>query len=249
MAQSSMTSTRRFAMVSSMSLSQRSPIDDGIGKPADVEQRGDAAHRFRVAETYESARPQALVKVFCGQPPGRVVEIHQDVATENDVEISVVSGLPNIDNIRFGELNGAAELGQDAIAPVIEPGEVSRDQILREGHEGTLAIGSRLGGSKHGRIDIRADDLDFVSIDLVPVLQKPDGDRIWLFPGRAWDRPDSERLSRLLRRGNHLEKRRGQAAKLVVLPVEIGLVDGEAVDQMLDLVIGIRPQRREVDLE
>src|SRR5712671_757371 len=160
MAESSMTSTRPFAMVSSMRLSQRPPVDDGIGKPADIEQRGDAAHRFRVAETYESARPQAFVKVFGGQAPGRVVEIHQDVATENNVEISVGSGLRNIDDIRFGELNGAAELGQDAIVPVIEPGEVSREQILREAHERTPAIGSGFSGPKHGRIDVRADDLD-----------------------------------------------------------------------------------------
>src|ERR1700704_4636751 len=130
MAESSMTSTRPFAMASSMRLSQRPPVDDGIGKPADVEQRGDAAHRFRVAGPYESARAQALVKVFCGQPPGRVVEIHQDVATENDVEISVVSGLRNIDDIRPGELNGAAELGQDAIAAVVELREISRNQII-----------------------------------------------------------------------------------------------------------------------
>src|SRR4051812_3419972 len=130
MAESSTTSTRAFATVSSMRLSQRPPVDNGIGKPADVEQRGDAAHRFRVAETYESARPQALVKVFCGQPPGHVVEIHQDVATENNVEISMGSGLRSIDDIRLGELNRAAELRQNAIEPVIKLGEVSRDQIF-----------------------------------------------------------------------------------------------------------------------
>src|ERR1700704_237735 len=249
MAESSMTSTRPFAMVSSMRLSQRPPVDDGIRKPADVEQRGDAAHRFRVAQTYESARPQALVEVFRGQPPGGVVEIHQDVAAKNDVEISVGTGLPGIDDIRLGELKGAAELGQDTIAAIVKLGEVTRNQILRKAHEGTLAVGSGFRGPKHGRIDIRPDDLDLVSINLVPVLQEPDGDRIRFLAGRAWHRPDADRLSRLLLRGNHLQERRGQAAKLVILAIEISLVDGEAVDQMLDLVVGIRPQRREVDLK
>ena len=41
----------------------------------------------------------------------------------------------------------------------------------------------------------------------------------------------------------------GHAAKLVVLAIEISLVDGERIDQMLDFVIGVGAQQRKICLE
>ena len=39
------------------------------------------------------------------------------------------------------------------------------------------------------------------------------------------------------------------AAKLMVLPVEVGLVYREGIDQMFDLMLEIRAQHREISLK
>ena len=41
----------------------------------------------------------------------------------------------------------------------------------------------------------------------------------------------------------------GHAAELMILAVEVGLIHGESVDQMLDLVVGVGAQGREIRLE
>ena len=45
------------------------------------------------------------------------------------------------------------------------------------------------------------------------------------------------------------EKIGGHAAKLMVLPIEVGLVHREGIDQMFDLMLEIRAQHREISLK
>ena len=52
-----------------------------------------------------------------------------------------------------------------------------------------------------------------------------------------------------LRAGDGAEQAGGHAAKLVVLAIEIGLVHGERIDQMLDLMVGIGTQQGKIRLE
>ena len=39
------------------------------------------------------------------------------------------------------------------------------------------------------------------------------------------------------------------ATKLMILPIEVGLVDREGVDQMLDFMLDVRPQHGKIGLE
>ena len=52
-----------------------------------------------------------------------------------------------------------------------------------------------------------------------------------------------------LRVGDGAEQAGGHATKLVILAIEICLVDGERIDQMLDFVIGVGAQQRKIRLE
>jgi hypothetical protein len=90
-----------------------------------------------------------------------------------------------------------------------------------------------MAGGRHALcVDIGADDLDVLDVDLGPVLQQPDGDRIGLFSGGAGNRPYPERLARPLGQDTLGQQVGGQAAQLVFLAIEIGLVDREGVDEL-----------------
>ena len=74
-------------------------IDDRVGKPGYTKQRRDPAHAFRMAQTNVATRPQAVIEIFRRQPPRSIVEIYQDVAAEDEIEIAVLRHILGIDQI------------------------------------------------------------------------------------------------------------------------------------------------------
>ena len=64
-------------------------IDDRILEAAKVEPLRDPGHRLGMAETDVASRMQGVVEIVDGQEAGGIVEIDQDVAAEDDVELSL----------------------------------------------------------------------------------------------------------------------------------------------------------------
>ena len=56
-------------------------------------------------------------------------------------------------------------------------------------------------------------------------------------------------FARLLAADDAAEQVRCHAAELMLLAIEVGLIDREGIDEVLDLVVGIRPQQGEIGLE
>src|SRR6185437_16992746 len=77
----------------SLSRDPGSLVDDGVGKAPHLEQRRDATHGFGVAQADEAAGEQVLVEVFRRDPSRRIVEVNEDIAAKDDVELAVRSGL------------------------------------------------------------------------------------------------------------------------------------------------------------
>ena len=135
---------------------------------------------------------------------------------------------------------------QDSPALRASGHEIFVDQLGRQPHQRALAENARARRFQHIGVDIGADDLDVMRVHLRPVLQQPDGDGIGLLAGRAGHRPDAESL-RLAAWPHPLGQQIGrQAGELVIFAVEIGLVDGEGVDESLDLAVQIAAQAGEI---
>src|SRR4029079_9320835 len=62
-------------------------------------------------------------------------------------------------------------------------------------------------------------------------------------------RPDANGFAHGLSLHDIVQKIGRHAAKLMLLPIEIGLVYGEGIYEILDLVIGVRPEQGKVGLE
>src|SRR4051812_12708619 len=127
--------------------------------------------------------------------------------------------------------------------------EIAANHIPRQPHEGTYAVDAFGGGLERARVDVRADDLNIVAVDELPVLHQPNRNRIGFLPGRAGYRPDADRFPRSLPADNIAEEIRGHAAQLMLLTIEVGLVHREGIDKLFDLVVGVRPQDGEIRLE
>src|ERR1700735_4555599 len=131
-----------------------------------------------MSKTYVAAGPKAVIEIFRRLAPGRVIEIYQDVAAKDQVEIA-----------------GSRHVLCDVL-------EIAGDDVARQPHQRTVAIDTLGGGLECPGIDIRPEDLDIVVVDLRPVLHQPKCDRIRFFAGRARDRPDADRTPRRLESGD-----------------------------------------------
>src|ERR1700685_3635480 len=74
---------------SAMRRLRRPAINDGVHEPAHFEQRGDATHRFRMAEANISSRRQALIEILGRHAARGIVEIAEQVSAENAIEAPV----------------------------------------------------------------------------------------------------------------------------------------------------------------
>src|SRR6185437_14992336 len=81
------------------------------------------------------------------------------------------------------------------------------------------------------------------------VLEEPDGDRIGLLAGRARCRPDAYAVTGWFGAQSLGEQVIRQAPQLIVFAVEVGLVDGEGIDELLDLVARIGAQAVKITRE
>ena len=59
-----------------------------------------------MTETNVAARPQAVIEIFRGEPARSVVEIYQDVAAEDEIEIAILRHILGIDQIGTREFDG-----------------------------------------------------------------------------------------------------------------------------------------------
>src|ERR1700733_3185696 len=202
-----------------------------------------------MSKTYVAAGPKAVIEIFRRLAPGRVIEIYQDVAAKDQVEIAVSRPVLCVDQIDAGEFDRAPQSLVDLMIAVGDGLEIAGDDVARKPHQRTVSIDALGGGLERPGIDIRSEDFDVVVVDLRPVLHQPKCDRIRLFAGRARYRPDADRAPRRLESGDGTEHTGGHAAKLVVLTIEIGLVDRERIDQMFDFVIRVGAQQRKIRLE
>src|SRR6187431_3449700 len=104
-------------------------IDDRVGKPGYPKQRGDPAHALRMTETNVSTRPQAVIEIFRGEPARSVVEIYQDVAAEDEVEIAILRHILGIDQVGPREFDGIPESLVDLTAASGDRPEITADNI------------------------------------------------------------------------------------------------------------------------
>src|SRR5271156_5372704 len=99
---------------------RRPAINDGVREPAYFEQRGDATHRFRMAEANISSRSQALIEILRRYPARGVVEIDEQITAENDIEQTVHPRLGALDDIGRRKPHRFAELVENL--PVLRAG-------------------------------------------------------------------------------------------------------------------------------
>src|ERR1700733_1480421 len=92
---------------------RRPVIYDRVTIAADLEQWRYAAHRFRVAETEETAGHEVFEQILRRRPPRAFVKIDQHVAAENDVEPSVLPRPGRIDQVGPAEAHRVPQIGQD----------------------------------------------------------------------------------------------------------------------------------------
>ena len=133
------------------------------------------------------------------------------------------------------ELHRFPQILDEPPLPVLSRFEIAPDHVRRQARQGTLAIKSRLRLRQHPRVDVRADDLDMVDIH-----QSASSRAARSQSNRAPRRSSRERTRSARDRPAPcpltMSRQQGvaEAAQLVLLAVEIGFVDREAVDQLLD---------------
>src|SRR6201999_3576156 len=149
------------------------------------------AHGFRMAQANVSTPPEAIIEVFCGNPAGRVVEIDQHIPAEDDVEIPVARHVLLINEVDTGELHRIPQSGVNSDLIAFDPFEIAIDNIARKPHQSARAIDTFSRSLERARVDVGCDDLDIMAIDFAPVLHQPHRDRIRLFAGRTWYRPNA----------------------------------------------------------
>ena len=147
------------------------------------------------------------------------------------------------------ELDRLTQLGNDAPAVLSGRHEVLFDELGRQPHERPGAVLAFGGGRGALGVDVGADDLDVLDVDLGPVLEQPDGDRVGLLAGGAGHRPYAQRLAGPLGAYAFSQQVGRQAAQLVVFAVEIGLVDSKGVDELFDFSVGVAAQIGEIGPE
>ena len=123
-----------------------------------------------MTETNVAARPQAVIEIFRGEPARGVVEIYQDVAAEDEIEIAILRHILGIDQIGPGEFDGIPESLVDLIVAAGDRAEIAADNIAGSPHQGAIAIDAFGGGLERAGVDIRPDDLDIVAVHLPPVF-------------------------------------------------------------------------------
>ena len=62
-----------------------------------------------MSQTNVAARLQAVIEIFRGEPARSVVEIYQDVAAEDEIEIAILRHILGIDQIGSREFDGIPE--------------------------------------------------------------------------------------------------------------------------------------------
>ena len=71
-------------------------------------------------KTYVAAGPQTVIEIFRRLAPGGIVEIYQDVAAKDQVEIAVPPHVLGIDQVGAGEFDGAPQSFVDLMIAVGE---------------------------------------------------------------------------------------------------------------------------------
>src|ERR1044071_2913008 len=140
-------------------------VDDGVGEATYLEERGNAAHRFGMPQTYEPPRREGLEQVLGCHTPGGVVEVDQHVSAEDDIEYAMLARFQCLGDVGRAELDRLAQFGDDAPAVLSRRHEILLDELGRQPHErpgAVLACGSGRGTLG---VDVGADDLDVLDID------------------------------------------------------------------------------------
>ena len=183
-----------------------------------------------------SAGQKVIIEVFRSNAARFVVEIDQNVAAEDNVELALWTGLLGLHDIDAREPDRLPEIVEDQPSLLIELTEVFRDQMRRQSHQGALAVYARFRCLEDPGVDVRTDDFDVERVDFRPVLEEPYRDGIRLLPRGARRRPYSDAAASRLGSDALAQQVVGQAFQLMVFSLEIGFVDRKRIDEMLDLI-------------
>ena len=85
-----------------------------------------------MAQTNVAARLQAVIEIFRRQPPRSVVEIYQDVAAEDEIEIAILLHILRIDQIGTREFDGIPETLVDLMIASGDRTEIAADNVARD---------------------------------------------------------------------------------------------------------------------
>src|SRR5438128_2443942 len=103
-------------------------------------------------KTDEASRSQAIIEIFRRKAAGSVVEIDQNVAAEDNIEIAVSRHVARIDKVDLGELNRFTQTYVDAECVLGHGLEIACDDFARKPHEGATAVNAIRGRLEHARI-------------------------------------------------------------------------------------------------
>src|SRR3954470_17246270 len=124
-------------------------------------------------KTDEAAGQEIVIQVFRRNATGLIVEVDQYVPAKDDVETALRTRLLGVDEIDPRKAHGLAQVVQNLPALAIQLVKIACDQIRRQSHQRPLAENAFRSRFEHVRINVRSDDLDVVSVDVLPVFQQP----------------------------------------------------------------------------
>src|SRR5688572_23913654 len=116
---------------SSIAVPPRPLIDDRILEAAKVEPLRDPGHGLGMAETDVASRVQGVEEIVHSQETRGIVEIDEDVAAEDDVELSLRRNGCGVDEIGRCELHRFTQVLDQPALTVLTGTEIALDHVRR----------------------------------------------------------------------------------------------------------------------
>src|SRR5689334_2672394 len=101
----------------------------------------------------------------------------------------MLSRFRGVRDVGRAEMDRLAQFGNDSPAVLSCRREILFDELGRQPRERPGTILAFDGGGGALSVDVGADDLDVLDVDLGPILEQPDCDRVGLLAGGAGYRP------------------------------------------------------------
>ncbi len=135
-----------------------------------------------MAEADEPARPHGIEKGLGGGSSGRIIEVNQQVATEDHVDIVVFHRIERVEQVDPREIDQAGDIRIDLVAAARKAREILLQECRRQVLDGARAEDAGRRRLQHFRIDVGRQYLDIEVVQFRPLLKQVDDDRIGFFP-------------------------------------------------------------------